>query len=211
MLVMDLVISYQGFDKNTGRKQVDYKVQTVAEPACGSGRLILAANNINPAIYVVANDLDRVCTKMCALNMCLNGTIGEVSCNDGLFATENNFRFAYRVVPLTSIITDSFSALHFLRMVMPSAVNQYCLLPMAFKDCCYNDEKVYAEQNRKHKEQQEQTAALRNQHAEHRKAIHPDGFKGVLFEVEKVAKSKPKNARTKQKIAFEPIETPTLF
>lgn len=78
--------------------------QKAAEPACGSGRMVLAANAINPGIFFCANDIDPACAKMTALNMCLNGAVGQVTCMDGLWPTDNNFRFGYQVLPLQMLV-----------------------------------------------------------------------------------------------------------
>lgn len=51
---------------------------TILEPACGSGRLILAANKICRGNYFVAKDLDHICVKICCINMAFHGVKGEV-------------------------------------------------------------------------------------------------------------------------------------
>jgi hypothetical protein len=115
--------------------------KTLAEPACGSGRMVLAAAALNPGLYCCANDIDHACTKMTALNMCLNGVVGEVTCMDGIWPYEDQYRFGYQVVPLLWLI----------EMLPPGAENliqviaymqgfsdyrkTYALLPLDFKDC----------------------------------------------------------------------------
>lgn len=46
--------------------------------ACGSGRTLLAANQICKGNYYIAQDIDHMCVKMCAINMAVYGLKGEV-------------------------------------------------------------------------------------------------------------------------------------
>jgi len=69
--------------------------QRINDPCCGSGRLLLAhyMQNATPqhhgqAVgYYVAQDIDPVSCKMCALNFMAHGIIGEVHCQDTLRLT----------------------------------------------------------------------------------------------------------------------------
>lgn len=67
---------------------------TVHDPACGSGRLLLASHAIAPGNYQFGADLDPICAKMTAVNMCVHGCEGEAVCMDSL-ALE--WRFGYRI------------------------------------------------------------------------------------------------------------------
>jgi type I restriction enzyme M protein len=176
---------------------------TCLDPCCGSGRLLLAANAINPSLYYVANDIDSLCVKMSAINMCLNGVIGEVSCNDGLWATDKNFRFAFKVVPMVSLFADSIA---FLLMNFTHDIKKtYCLIPLEFDNCMY-----------KHLPQEQQKAHFEHvkAHVEFRETIHPEGLQGVLFDTEdkqKVQPRKPK-APTKTPKSLDDIKiNPILF
>ncbi len=66
-----------------GRREV------VNDCACGSARLLLAAHAVNckngkrPS-YFIAEDIDRMCCKMAAINLCVHGCFGEVVCHDTL-------------------------------------------------------------------------------------------------------------------------------
>lgn len=51
---------------------------TINDPTCGSGRILLAGNKICKGNYYVAQDLDHVCVKMCCINMAMHGLKGEV-------------------------------------------------------------------------------------------------------------------------------------
>lgn len=53
--------------------------ETVTDPACGSGRMILAAAKRNRHLRCYGADSDLVCCKMAALNMIVNTVAGEVA------------------------------------------------------------------------------------------------------------------------------------
>lgn len=69
--------------------------KTINEPCAGSGRFILASNNFNPGNYFVAQDLDAICCKMTAINMCLHEIRGEVHNMDTL--RMDNIRLSYSI------------------------------------------------------------------------------------------------------------------
>lgn len=61
----------------------------VNDCACGSARMLLAAHATNcerghRAYYFIGDDIDRICCKMAAVNMCVHGMFGEVVCHDTL-------------------------------------------------------------------------------------------------------------------------------
>ena len=51
----------------------------VADPACGSGRMLLCAAKLQPANFFYGADLSQTCAKMAVLNFFFNGLRGEVS------------------------------------------------------------------------------------------------------------------------------------
>jgi type I restriction-modification system DNA methylase subunit len=55
------------------------KEKTIMDPACGSGRMLLSAAKVSRRNYFFGADLDNRCSKMCVINLCLNGLIGEVA------------------------------------------------------------------------------------------------------------------------------------
>ena len=69
----------------------------ILEPACGSGRMLLAAlKEFGPKQEYYGVDIDPVCVKMTALNMFLNGMFNsEVMCAN--FLLPDDFRFSYRI------------------------------------------------------------------------------------------------------------------
>lgn len=71
--------------------------QTILDPACGSGRMLLSAHAMNGEHGLLFGaDLDPMCAKMCALNFWLHGIRGEVACMDSL---TQQWYFAYQVHP----------------------------------------------------------------------------------------------------------------
>lgn len=46
---------------------------SISDPACGSGRMLLAAHKVNPSAHLFGTDVDEQCAKMCALNCFLFG------------------------------------------------------------------------------------------------------------------------------------------
>ncbi|MEN0047701.1 MAG: N-6 DNA methylase [Bacteroidota bacterium] len=51
----------------------------IADPACGSGRLLLAFAKANPNNYFFGSDNNNTCAKMATLNFFINGLRGEVA------------------------------------------------------------------------------------------------------------------------------------
>jgi hypothetical protein len=52
--------------------------KTVADPCCGSGRLLLAAAKENRNRYFVGQDIDHRCAKIAAINLALWNLVGKV-------------------------------------------------------------------------------------------------------------------------------------
>ena len=69
----------------------------ILDPACGSGRMLLAASRAsNPYNEYYGVDIDHCCTKMTAINFFLGGLFkSEVMCADALFP--ENFQVSYRI------------------------------------------------------------------------------------------------------------------
>jgi len=69
----------------------------ILDPACGSGRMLLAAHRINgPGNEYYGIDIDRTCVKMTALNLFLNGVWNsEVLCGNALMPRD--FIISYRI------------------------------------------------------------------------------------------------------------------
>ena len=69
--------------------------QLVNEPCCGSGRFVVSFHANNPGNYYLCQDIDPICCKMTALNMCTHGAVGLVLNQDALLM--DGPRFAYLV------------------------------------------------------------------------------------------------------------------
>lgn len=61
--------------------------KNINDPACGSGRTLLAANKTVQGNYYVAQDLDPICCKMTAINLCMHQIRAEVHQMDTLRMT----------------------------------------------------------------------------------------------------------------------------
>ena len=85
----------------TASQQENNAPQRINDCCCGSGRLLLShyMKNSSPQRYgtsvgyYVAQDIDPVSCKMCALNMMAHGMIGEVHCQDTLLMTPPVFSY----------------------------------------------------------------------------------------------------------------------
>jgi len=60
------------------------KGKYVSDMCCGSGRLLLASNAVNPNNIYLAEDIDRICCLMTALNFFIHGMVGEVIWHNSL-------------------------------------------------------------------------------------------------------------------------------
>ena len=68
--------------------------KNINDPACGSGRLILSANTKTKGNYYVCEDLDPICCKMTAINLCFHEIRAEVHCHDSLSRQNHRFSLA---------------------------------------------------------------------------------------------------------------------
>ena len=53
--------------------------KTIMDPACGSGRMLLSTAKCSRNNIFFGADIDKRCSKMAAINLCLNGLIGEIA------------------------------------------------------------------------------------------------------------------------------------
>ena len=73
--------------------------RTINDPACGSGRTLLAHfahSGFSPKGYYVGEDIDTISVKMCALNMMMHGMRGRVVRHDTL-KSPLHFDFGYEL------------------------------------------------------------------------------------------------------------------
>lgn len=74
--------------------------ELVGDPTCGSGRNLLAVKatfdkaSEEDQPYFIGEDIDTLCCKMTAINMCVHGCYGEVICHDTL-TEPDKVRFGY--------------------------------------------------------------------------------------------------------------------
>lgn len=68
--------------------------KNVNEPACGSGRMVLAVNQVADGNYFVCQDLDPICCKMTAINLCFHDIRAEIHCMDSLAMSKPRFSLA---------------------------------------------------------------------------------------------------------------------
>ena len=55
-----------------------HTVKRVGDPACGSGRMLLAVAEMQPHWHFVGQDVDLRCVRMCAINLTLRNLSGYV-------------------------------------------------------------------------------------------------------------------------------------
>lgn len=72
--------------------------KTINDPASGSGRFLIAFHANAPGNFQYGCDIDTICAKMTAINMCLSGCVGQAICGDALNLT-NTFRFGFQINP----------------------------------------------------------------------------------------------------------------
>ena len=74
----------------------------ILDPSCGSGRMLLAAHKTNGAGHrYFGIDVDRVCVKMAALNLFLNGVWhSEVMCANALMPDDFVISYSISLFPL---------------------------------------------------------------------------------------------------------------
>lgn len=77
-----------GKDENKG-------VQSVYDPAAGSGRMLIASRTYHPRSYLVGWDIDYTCCLMCVCNFLMNSCVGEVACINTI--SMGDFRGAWLV------------------------------------------------------------------------------------------------------------------
>ncbi|MDR2271994.1 MAG: N-6 DNA methylase [Sphingobacterium sp.] len=63
------------------------KSENVHDPACGSGRMLLAAAVTNKSLHCYGTDVDDQCCRMAAANMILHNLIADITCGNELTLT----------------------------------------------------------------------------------------------------------------------------
>lgn len=91
----------------------------ISDPACGSSRMLLAAHNQyilknRKKPYLIGEDIDHICCKMSAINLCAHGCFGEVVCHNTLEEPDrvnigykvNETMYPFPALPSIRILSD---------------------------------------------------------------------------------------------------------
>lgn len=70
----------------------------VNDCASGSGRMLLAAFSVSPNNTFFATDIDPICAKMTAINMCIHGLKGQAVCANAL-EYQGSWSFGFEINP----------------------------------------------------------------------------------------------------------------
>jgi hypothetical protein len=87
--------------------------QSVYDPACGSGRMLLAAAKRNRFARFYGADLDNTCCKMALLNMLLNSLTGEIAHMNSL---SNDFYTGYKT---DTVLVDGYHMPYYVEFTEP--------------------------------------------------------------------------------------------
>lgn len=68
----------------------------ILDPACGSGRMLMAAAKLNRFSLFFGADVDATCAKMATVNLCLNGMFGEIANMNSL---TNHYFNGWKIYP----------------------------------------------------------------------------------------------------------------
>ena len=90
----------------------------IGDPACGSGRTLLAAYVNNKKAYYIGEDIDGISCKMCALNLMIHGAKGRVICHDTLNSPVY-FNWGYEINEVRYPIPTPFYSLRRISNVKP--------------------------------------------------------------------------------------------
>ncbi len=88
--------------------------KTVCDPACGSGRMLLAAAKINRHALLYGAELDITCCKMALLNILLNSLQGEIAHMNTL---SNEFYTGYKV---STTLVDGYYMPYYVEFTDPA-------------------------------------------------------------------------------------------
>jgi type I restriction-modification system DNA methylase subunit len=87
--------------------------QTIYDPACGSGRMLLAAAKVNRFALFYGADIDGICCKMALINMLLNSLKGEIAHMNTL---SNEFYKGYKCC---TTLVDGFNIPYYIEFTEP--------------------------------------------------------------------------------------------
>lgn len=92
----------------------------IPDPACGSGRLLIASHAYNPKNFHYGTDIDRLCCLMTSLNLMVHGARGEVVWKNALDPTDwrqgwsiNPYILQLKGVPHIAILEKESSIIYY--------------------------------------------------------------------------------------------------
>ena len=97
--IVDLMVSINSDGRDLTGKGLNF-----GDPACGSGRFLIAVHAKFPGNYCCGEDIDRTCALMTVCNFILHGVNGEVIWHDSLMPTKDHFYGAWRVRPRPDLL-----------------------------------------------------------------------------------------------------------
>ena len=184
--VVDMMVKMMINDQREG-------LQTVCDPACGSGRMGLSAAaqlmQSKTPVWVTMNDIDTILTKVTAINMCLNGVVGEVTNMNGLDLTGDTYRFGYRISPiLTKFPKDQWQ---FVRMALYAKTGedirkQYIMEAITYEETYLSQVNQQTLQDLKERQKRDAKAAQQAKIQALQTTIQ-QRMKGTLFEGETIS------------------------
>ncbi len=85
-------------------EEARHEKKSISDPACGSGRMLLAVAEMHPHWLFVGQDVDLRCVRMCAINLALRNLYGYVIQGNSL---ANERRLVYRTgFDLVGVISE---------------------------------------------------------------------------------------------------------
>jgi len=96
----------------------------VVDPACGSGRMLMAVAKINRVALFYGADNDMNCARMAVINLCLNSMFGEIAWMNSL---TNQFYDGWEIfptskgIPCVRAISEKESLIH---LKLPESANE---------------------------------------------------------------------------------------
>lgn len=103
--------------------------ERIADPACGSGRMLMAMAKVNRFAKFYGADNDVNCAKMAVINLCLNGMYGEVAWMNSI---TNDFYAAWEIYPTIKgcpCIRQIPKQLSYIHLKLPEVQNEKVEVP----------------------------------------------------------------------------------
>jgi hypothetical protein len=111
------------------------KGERIADPACGSGRMLMAMAKVNRLAWFYGADIDSTCAKMATINLCLNCIYGEIAWMDSL---SGKFYAGWEIMPTMKgvpCITPISEKQSLMRIKLPEKVEE--ITPLTSKQLIF--------------------------------------------------------------------------